>query len=261
MGENLMHRFSVEVINPNPILQFEIEPEPITATSTRYLAVQGQRVYDLSIVCGTCAFIYSRVKEIISLPPNDLSFLLRDGLRSIDEPIVETIKKILPSGNYAIGLITIQPLYISPQKIHDPAGWVGYGEVQDPFYQCGQEKVDAHGEIQQAIVPLFSPKSLKEDTVEKYKKSLQQGSTPTALAISIAEGKHTMMGSSYEAPDCISLMHFLIDGHHKVHAASQTGKPITLLSFLYDYSAAGLITTHEHHPGMMDVMFDRYYSN
>jgi hypothetical protein len=256
-----MSWFPIKVNNPQPILQFEIEPEPITSTSTRYLAVQGQRVYDLSIVCGTCAFIYSRVKETTSLPPNDLSFLLRDGLKSIDSLVIEMVKEILPSGNYAIGLITIQPVYISPQKVHDPAGWVGYGEVQAPFYQCGQEKVDDHGEIRQAIVPLFSPKSLKKDTVEKYKKSLQQGSTPTALAISIAEGKHTMMGSGYEAPDCISLMHFLIDGHHKVYAASQTGKPITLLSFLYDYNAAGLITTHKHAPSMMDVMFDRYYSN
>ena len=254
-----MKLFSITVENPSPVLQFEEEPKPITSTSTRYLTVQGQRVFDLSIACGTCSFVYERVKEPTPLQPYQLASMLHDGLREVDESIIQTVEKILPSGNYTIGLITLIPEHIVPTR--NQLEFVGYGDVRTPFYRTGKEKIDEHGEIQQAIVPLFSPNLLKKNIVEEYKKKLLAGSRPTALAISIAEGKHFMSGSGYESPDCISLMHFLIDGHHKVHAASETMKPITLLSFLYDYYAAGLITTHQHVPSMMDVMFDRYYSN
>ena len=50
---------------------------------------------------------------------------------------------------------------------------------------------------------------------------------PTALALSIADVR------------CVSqrrldwkLIHFLLDGHHKIEAASRLGREITLLSFL-----------------------------
>jgi hypothetical protein len=258
-----MEPYPIEINNPHPVLEFETLPAKNDPRNfplwDRYLTVHGQRVFDLGVTCGTCSFIYSRLKEPATLSPDELASLLHDGLQAIDEELIETVKKILPSGNYRIGLITIVPEYFLPAR--DKPGYVGYGDVKMPFYRAGKDRVDEHGEIQQAVVPLFSPKSLKKNTVEEYKKRLQDGKKPAALAVSIAEGKHFMSGSGYESPDCISLMHFLIDGHHKVYAASQTGKPITLLSFLYDYAGAGLITTHEHNPPMMDVLFKRYYSN
>ena len=249
-----MNRFPIEVNNPNSVLNFELSTDKPTSTSSRFLTVHGQQVFDLGIICETCSFLYTRLAEIsLPLQPKELSSLLRDGLDNVDEAILETIKMLLPNGQYAIGLITLVPEFI------ESSGLVGYGSVETPFYFAGTEKIDEHGEIQQAIVPLFSPKSLKDNVVEEYKMHLHEGNRPTGLAISIAEGKHFMSGSGYESPDCISLMHFLIDGHHKVHAASKAKQPITLLSFLFNYEWAGLTTTHQHNPPMLDVMFDRYY--
>jgi hypothetical protein len=251
-----MNRFPIEVNNPNPVLNFELSVGKPTSTSSRFLTVHGQQVFDLGIICETCSFLYTRLSQIsLPLQPEELSSLLRDGLKSVDEGVLETVTKLLPSGQYAVGLITILPEFIKH------SGYVGYGSVEESFYFAGTDKFDEHGEMQQAIVPLFHPESLKNNIVEEYKKQLNEGAKPTALAISIAEGKHFMSGSGYESPDCISLMHFLIDGHHKVYAASETGKPITVLSFLFDYEWAGLTTTHQHNPPMMDVMFERYYSN
>ena len=68
-----------------------------------------------------------------------------------------------------------------------------------------------------------------------------------------------MSGSGYELPDAISVMHFLIDGHHKIYAASQLNKPITLLSFLYNYIGASITCTHQHDPDLHQTMFDLYY--
>jgi hypothetical protein len=250
-----MNHFPVAVNNPKPVLNFELSTQEPTRTSSRFLTVHGQRVFDLGILCETCSFLYTRLSQIsLPLQPGELSSLLSDGLKSVDNDIIKTVEKLLPSGQYAVGLITLLPEFVKH------LGYVGYGSVEETFYLAGTDKVDEHGEIQQAIVPLFSSESLKKDIVEKYKRRLEEGAKPTALAISIAEGKHMMSGGGYDAPDCISLMHFLIDGHHKIHAASQTGQPITLLSFLFNYEWAGLTTTHEHNPSMMDVMFERYYS-
>lgn len=250
-----MNRFPIKVNNPNPVLNFELSTEEPTRTSSRFLTVNGQRVFDLGILCETCSFLYTRLSQIsLPLKADELSSFLSDGLKSVDNKIIKTVERLLPSGQYATGLITVQPEFVKH------LGYVGYGSVEESFYLAGTDKVDEHGEIQQAIVPLFSPESIRKDIVEKYKKQLDDGRKPTALAISIAEGKHSMSGPGYDSPDCISLMHFLIDGHHKVYAASETGKPITVLSFLFDYEWAELTTTHQHNPSMTDVMFERYYS-
>ncbi len=251
-----MIHYPIEVNNPVPVLDFKLSTEEPTRTSSRYLTVHGQKVFDLGILCETCSFLYTRLSDTpMPLQPDELSLLLHNGLESVNKDIIETIRKLIPSGQYTTGLITLFPEFVKH------LGYVGYGEITESFYFAGKDKVDDHGEIEQAIIPLFTPESLKKNIVEKYKSDIVEGAKPTALAISIAEGKHMMSGGGYDAPDCISLMHFLIDGHHKVHAASELGRPITLLSFLFDYKWAGLTTTHRHNPSMMDVMFDKYYSN
>jgi hypothetical protein len=253
--------YPIKVNNPDPILTFQTLPSRTDPKRfplwERYLAVKGVRVFDLGVTCGTCSFVYNRLKEKPSIPPQHLADILKDGLQTISQPIIETVARILPSGEYAAGLISISPQFEFSRK--GKFSHVGYGHVTTEFYQCGEKQVDESGLIEQAIVPLFSTKTLNQKTIEKYMKEIQAGMLPTALSITIAEGKHIMAGSGYEAPDAISLMHFLIDGHHKVYAASQLGKPITLLSFLYNYIGAGLVTTHKHDPALAQSMIDLYY--
>jgi hypothetical protein len=69
---------------------------------------------------------------------------------------------------------------------------------------------------------------LNATRVEYYKTKLRAGQHPTALAVTIFDGR-VPMGSGYNQH---AIAHFLLDGHHKVMAASQLGEPISLLSFL-----------------------------
>ena len=55
----------------------------------------------------------------------------------------------------------------------------------------------------------------------------ESGHNPTALALSIYDSR-APMGRYYQN----ALAHFLLDGHHKVMAASQLSRPISILSFL-----------------------------
>ena len=249
-----MNYYPIKVNNSDPILTFET---PSSAYSPRFLAVQGERVFDLGVTCGTCSFVYNRLKEKPPLSPQVLAETLKNGIQKISEPIVETVSRILPSGEYAVGLIILYPKFDHPGK--GKYSFVGYGQVNTEFYQCGEKQVDENGVIEQAIVPLFSTKTLNQSTVKKYEDQIKEGMVPTALAITIAEGKHFMSGSGYESPDAISVMHFLIDGHHKIYAASQLNKPITLLSFLYNYIGASITYTHQHDPDLHQTMFDLYY--
>jgi hypothetical protein len=56
---------------------------------------------------------------------------------------------------------------------------------------------------------------------------------PTALALSVLDVKQP---ADWDGEPAITehycLAHYLLDGHHKTHAASELNKPITMLSFL-----------------------------
>ena len=67
---------------------------------------------------------------------------------------------------------------------------------------------------------------------------------PTAMVLSMGEIRHPQ-GERTE----VRLTHFVIDGHHKLLAAAQTGKPLTLLSFFaHDHSRIPIDRFHTRHP-------------
>lgn len=252
----------VTVANAHPVVQFDPASDSTDTSlhpgSNRSLLIHDQRVFDLGVICETCSFLYQRLHTPPrSLTPTLLADLLNHGITTIAPSLIETLTPLLPSGTYHIGLFSESPIFIAQPAGHSST--VGYGEVHTPFYRLPAQHVDAHGLIEQAIVPLFSPTQLDPQRVQFYKQQLQNGQLSTALAISIVEGKHVMGGNSYQAPDCLSVMHFLLDGHHKLAAASQTGQSLSILSFLYRYRWASIVTTHPHEPSLTQVLLERYY--
>ena len=57
---------------------------------------------------------------------------------------------------------------------------------------------------------------------------LRAGETPTALAISVVDVR-CPAGRFWD----VTLLHFLLDGHHKMTAASDLNRPINVLSLLW----------------------------
>jgi len=74
---------------------------------------------------------------------------------------------------------------------------------------------------------------LQADTLSRYKAQLAQGARPTALALSVL---HVKGPADWDQPPAVTehwcLTHYLLDGHHKIYAASQAQSPITILSLL-----------------------------
>lgn len=65
--------------------------------------------------------------------------------------------------------------------------------------------------------------------------ALRSKTSGTAVSIAVLDVKSPADWSGDQEPDPVEhwcLTHYLLDGHHKLHAASESGKPLNLLSFV-----------------------------
>ena len=207
----------------------------------RDLDLDGQPLYRIGNICDTCEAMFSKYKsEKLPLEPSRLAEILRSGLSDIPNEVVEIVTKVLPKGNYSVGLLNLQPALIKfsepnyylwenskPSSI--PTEWLTESEPIQPwwFAQPNKSRGFQKGKLYEAVLPLISEKSIKREDIDKYSTELNDGLKPTALALSVVDVR-SVSGRAFDW----RLIHFLLDGHHKMMAASKTGKPITLLSFL-----------------------------
>lgn len=69
--------------------------------------------------------------------------------------------------------------------------------------------------------------------VSEFARLLAESSSPTAVAVSILDVCAPAVDDrSADYYDHWGLTHFLLDGHHKVQAAAENGRPLRLLSLL-----------------------------
>lgn len=76
------------------------------------------------------------------------------------------------------------------------------------------------------ILPIVAHSHLNADRIDFYKREFENGLKPTALAFSIYDGR--VIRGEYQQN---TYAHFLLDGHHKVMAASEMSLAISVLSF------------------------------
>ena len=101
-----------------------------------------------------------------------------------------------------------------------------------PYYRTYETAVDADAHLYEFVVPMVPPSWNEPDRVTAYTDELTGGATPTAVAVSILD---VCVPAIEQGPDYYShwaLTHFLLDGHHKMQAAAETGRPVRLLSLL-----------------------------
>lgn len=211
----------------------------------RFITVDGQRAHHLGNVCGTCPFVFQRLEGANDrVSPQELTNLFRTGVSKLEQPVTQRIMKILPAGEYKVLLLSCIPQFIVPSAHGDyfieeqVEAWGpdtgDDGGAHDPkseYYRTERIPLASHSTLFEFIVPMFPKRSLRQETIDLYRSILNQQTVPTALAISILDVKEAV-DSEPDNKTHWCLAHFLLDGHHKVYAASQVGKPITVLSFL-----------------------------
>jgi hypothetical protein len=83
------------------------------------------------------------------------------------------------------------------------------------------------------VVPMVPATWNAPDTVADYEGRLAEGEIPTAVALAVLDVAEPAVSSPLLTHQRHwGLMHFLLDGHHKLQAGALTGRPVRLLSFL-----------------------------
>lgn len=210
--------------------EFEVATNGVLSLSIRkdgkvpwwwYLDIHGQPLYHIGNNCGTCNAIFERVKNAnLPLTSQQLSERLNIGFESLPEDIFETVATLLPKGRYRAELLTVMPLFSTqenrPSSISCKA---------DYFWICHLTETK-HGADYEIILPIVDRLQLNTDKIAFYKRELENRLRPIALTFSMYD-ERTVRGAYYQN----TFAHFLLDGHHKVMAASEMYHAISMLTF------------------------------
>lgn len=212
------------------IREFEITTNGFLSLSMRedngvpwwwYLNVHGQPLYHIGNNCGTCQAIFERVgKAKLPLTPQQLSEQLRTGFESLPTDVFDTVAPLLPKGRYRVQLVEVKPSLMTqgnrPNTISCNA---------DYFWLCRLTEME-HSADYEMILPIVERSQLNINRIAFYKSMFDNNQNPVALAFSMYDERAVRGEYGQNA-----LVHFLLDGHHKIMAASEMFRSIFVLSF------------------------------
>ncbi len=102
-----------------------------------------------------------------------------------------------------------------------------------PYYRTFQTPVDQDAHLFEFVVPMVPPTWNDQATVAAHIQRLRHSPAPTAVAVATLDVcQPATDDASTDYYEHWGLTHFLLDGHHKMHAAAQTGSLVQLLSLV-----------------------------
>jgi hypothetical protein len=253
----------VTVRDSGSLLAFESTGSEHTKVWDRFLTVEGKPAYHIGNVCGTCSFFFERLDGANqSISPSEISDSLGQGLKELDDSLLGKIKVILPEGEYIASLLEVVPDRVLPGSgndyfAHDQVdlwGIDGFWNLphytKTEYYRSRSMNLGGRRKLFEFVIPMFPGNWLKADEVDAYRTGIASGQKPTALALSVLDVKQPATWNGEPAvTEHWCLAHYLLDGHHKMFAASAIDKPITLLSFL---SLSESVATEENISKLID---------
>jgi hypothetical protein len=189
-----------------------------------YLDIDGKPAYLIGNMCGTCSAMFQRCSSSLPLTSRQLSNQLENGIEMVSQEAIDTVSALLPKGEYLVSIIDVLPSLVK-QKMNP--NMMGVFCESDYFWWQLVEKYP-NGQYNEIVLPMVSEDKLNPERVDYYSKKMKEGLHPTALALSLLDSR-VLRGEN----PVDQLAHFVLDGHHKIMAASKTGLPISILSFLF----------------------------
>jgi hypothetical protein len=249
MMKRLLDKRKIQINFSRSPLSFENNGGGSWIAWDRFIALNGQNIYHIGNVCGTCSFFFEKLSESkMEINPKEIIDNLNLGLTFIEKTKLDILREIIPNGNYQIALITIKPKFSRLGQTEDYFAneqvelWSEEGiEVisHSPnvnYYRGSDIEIGSERKLFEFFIPLTSNSYLDKERVEYYKKQIQNGDKPTAISLTILDIKEPAVWPKDDfKPKNTShwcLAHYLIDGHHKIKAASDLNSEITLLSFI-----------------------------
>jgi len=210
----------------------------------RLLMVDDKPAFELSFWCGTCQFLFERLQgATTTFSPNDMS-ALNAGSAGLDQDVISRFAVLLPEATYQPLLLGIEPRLVHPSGRGDyfaeeqvttwglESFWGLPAYPRTPYYRTFETSVDAEAHLYEFVVPMVPPSWNERERVVAYAEELIGGATPTAVAVSILDVCAPAVEQGTDYYTHWALTHFLLDGHHKMQAAAETGHRVRLLSLL-----------------------------
>ena len=236
----------IKVVSSKSPLGFQTKGGGDWKVWDRYLVLDGKPAFHIGNICETCTFFFERLEGAnASVNPEQVVEVLSQGIASLNDPAIEEVADIIPKGEYLVTLLTVKPSLTQPSSELDYfsaeqiALWGADGfwgiphHPKTEYYRGSTQPLSNESCLFEFIIPMFPQNWLDSGRIENFKKTIENGIRPTAVAISILDIKQPAdWDDDIQFSSHWCLAHYLIDGHHKMFAASQTDEPITLLSFL-----------------------------
>ena len=241
----ILDKIEIEIEKSNSNISFETTGDQ--RPWDRYLTIGGEKIYHIGNVCDTCEFFFTRIEgSAKNINPKNITKKVNNGISTLDLKVIDSLKKIFPKGKYQVLLSQIQPKLVKLQSQNDyfcneqSKLWEIDPMVGKPhstkteYYRLNTKKLEESNGLFEFLIPMFSQNQLDKKCVEEYINKIANDHKPTAIALSVLDIKQPCdweeMNEDIKTHWCLA--HYLIDGHHKVYAATKKSTPITLISFL-----------------------------
>ena len=207
----------------------------------RRLRLDDADAFELSFWCGTCPLVFERLAGSNRTLSSDLlQSRLNNGLSAIDADVLATASVLIPAATYVPMLLSLVPRLVLPSGLDDyfaheqvehrglTAFWGLPENPRTPYYRAGSWQTEEHEFLFEFVVPMVPPTWNDRARVAEYEAELRGGAKPTVLVLSILD--RTRPVSSWDTH--AGLIHFILDGHHKMEAAARLGLEVNVLSLL-----------------------------
>lgn len=229
-----------------------------------HMLIHGERVFEYGCPCGTCGILFRKIGSpadrvtdmesvtmlgaLNTVPPNDILRRLGRVLeKSLYYPnVIQGRVRLVDPGSADDYFVTeVTRLFGRPGDKNRPES------LETPYYRLGTDfelsKVGYRGLPYKAlvtavVVPLHEPAKLNRERVEYWKQKQQAGVQLTAFAVSVLDKQSpavTPPDATYPYTEQLLLTNCLLDGHHRLQAAAETGLPIRILSMVAKYFSFG----------------------
>lgn len=218
-------------------------PPPSTAYPPRRLIFRGSPVFELNLWCGTCPALFQKLAEPEVADLELANERLNAGLQRIDGELLRVYGKALPQSTYTIFLLEITPRLVEPGSPSDyftneqVTTWgvdPVVGSPENPgtsYYRTFEAPISETRHLYEFVVPMVPPAWNDSQRVAGYSAATVV-EHPTAVAYSLLDVLQPAMDEGEDRYEHWILMHFLLDGHHKMEAAAAAGRAIRLLSLV-----------------------------
>ncbi len=215
-----------------------------------FISYNNEQLFHIGNICGTCAFFYRQLKTDIktSITAETVRDQLNTGLHLLEKDIIDNLSPLFPTGEYEVFLFEINPYqtrhntkrdyFTEEQEILWNYGDEDSEKAKKPgmaYYRGNDGQISETGKLFELFIPLYQPEDLNEEKIRYYQEEIRAGKKPTALSLSLIDIKESMIYEEEPEDGIVChwyLANYLLDGHHKIEAASREGKPITLISFI-----------------------------